>query len=158
MTKADLIKKWIQYLKNNGIVSSATQAGGKLAYNRRPTRLDLKKFLDRTTGLPGATIDKAISAAGQQAKAERELTKPRDLDVNIWNDHTRKVTESDTIKDTESRPISDAFILAVFDLIVQELNAPPKKDSAALKKILDIIDNDMLPEQRAYLWELLNAG
>ena len=42
VSKQYLIRNWVQYLKNNNIVSSNVSQGGSLTYRRRPTKSDYR--------------------------------------------------------------------------------------------------------------------
>jgi hypothetical protein len=67
-----LVKDWIQYLKNNRIVAMQSDPQtGQLKYRRPATTADLKKFLNGTGQFDDEAVEKAINAAtGKQPAAQ----------------------------------------------------------------------------------------
>ena len=61
LSSRQLVKDWIQYLKNNQIIKMKSDyASGKLSYKRNPTTSDLLKFLDVQTDFDQSDVKKAI--------------------------------------------------------------------------------------------------
>lgn len=59
----NLVKEWIQFLKNQRIASTSTDpTTGKLQYRRQPTTQDLKQFLSGMTDYKPKEIDQAIGS------------------------------------------------------------------------------------------------
>ena len=156
VSKQYLIRNWVQYLKNNNIVSSNVSHGGSLTYRRRPTKADLVRYLSYITDLAENVVIGIVSQAQRLERADREYTKPRDLSVDIWN-RPAGIDESSNIRDTGRHPISDTAIDYAFDLVVNYREPKPKAAPADVERVMNVIRNDMLPNQRKYLWELLNA-
>ena len=157
VSKQYLIRNWVQYLKNNNIVSSNVSPGGSLTYRRRPTKADLVRYLSYITDLTEHVVIGIVAQAQRLERADREYTKPRDLSVDIWN-RPAGIDESSNIRDTGRHPISDTAIDYAFDLVVKYREPKPKATTADVERVMNVIRNDMLPNQRKYLWELLNAG
>jgi len=66
--KDNLIKDWIQYLKNNQIVNlESDPTTGKLSYKRPVTTKDLRAFLNGTGNFDDAAVDKAINSLNTTA-------------------------------------------------------------------------------------------
>ena len=153
-SKHELMRNWVQYMKNNNIVSSTVAANGELTYRRRPVKADLFKYLKTATNIPDRELIKIIFTAIRQERADREYTKPRDLGIDIWN-RPAGISESvDTVRDTGRQPVSDTVIGLVFDAVS---NYSPKAAPATdtVDRVMKVIRDSMLPEQRKYLWELL---
>lgn len=155
ISRRQLLHGWVQYMKNNNIVSSVVQAHGELKYRRRPTKTDLANYLQYATDMTESSALRIIAAAQREVRADAEYLIPRDLDVNIWN---RPAGVNEEIRDRLPRPLSDVVIERTFDLVVKELNKPPPKQRDAgvtTDRVMDIVRGSMLPAQRQYLWDLL---
>lgn len=155
MTQNELTRLWVQYLKNNAIVSSAPASGGRLTYFRRPTNVDLTKFISRNTDLSDRKISIIINRAIEQVKAVERTPAPKDLSTDIWNDNTR-VDETD-ILDT-SFEVSDAVIRRVFAAVIEAIDAMDESSyTEALDQVFSIIKNEMSEKQRDKLWRMING-
>ena len=154
ISKQYLIRNWVQYMKNNNIVSSSVSQGGQLSYRRRPTKTDLFKYLSYITPLTDGEIIRIIAQARRQERADREYTKPRDLGIDIWN-RPAGINEDTNIRDTGQVPVSNDVINYAFDLVVEHKKEPAASDSAKVESVMKLIRESMLPNQRQYLWELL---
>lgn len=69
MSDKELIKKWIQYLKNNQIVSMQSDPSGRLKYAKKVTSADVKHFLQVEGNFSDEDIDKAIASVRKPSTA-----------------------------------------------------------------------------------------
>lgn len=103
LSSRQLVKDWIQYLKNNQIIRLQSDQTGKLSYKRNPTTSDLLTFLDIHTDIDQSTIKKAIQTALSQRKSSKNLPSTW-LQNEIRPDPEEPKNGPDARSRTNSRP------------------------------------------------------
>lgn len=113
----DVIKDWVQYLKNNRIISmTSSPKTGRLRYNRKPTTNDVRSFLNLKTDFDESDIETAIRAvlSGRppEEKKPRHTEKypvstiePGTRDLSTW--HYNEITPAERpIEPEDDFPVS----------------------------------------------------
>ena len=149
VTNRYLIAEWIQFLKNNGIVSSAVSADGKITYRRQPTAGNLLKFISYETELEQDEIETIIQDAVRSSKTKT-------LDVNIWNDY-RPGSDNSDIHDYNAASVDEETVKRVIQQVVDTVNSPRRKNIDEITSVMNVIKNTLNDQQRLVLWRLLNG-
>ncbi len=110
MASNQLIKDWIQYLKNNQITAlKSDPTSGKLNYRRSPTADDLVNFLQIKTDYDDETINNAINSvvskksSGQLAQQVNQPQQSQQQPPQADNPPTQKKYNTDDATDVEPR-------------------------------------------------------
>ena len=100
-----LIAKWIQFLKNNRIVSQKSDpTTGKLKYNRKPTTDDLTKFLKNFTRYSDEQISDALQTVSVIKVREPSA---QNIDVPSTQDNAPQPDPSQTNADTKKSDLTN---------------------------------------------------
>ena len=120
ISKAEIKRRWVQYLKNNQIVGMAPAVGGKMDYTRRPTTDDVENFL----GTEGDYTENEIQNAIRHVSGRARLTgtTPKKVDVPPATDAKAKKKSPAAPPQASSVPPPEG-----------KVTQPPVKGAAKLK-------------------------
>lgn len=75
VSKAELQRRWVQFLKNNRIAGTQSSAKGDLNYNRQPTEGDVERFLDSEGEYTQNEIQSAIRHVSGATRLKTDIQK-----------------------------------------------------------------------------------
>lgn len=183
LTKDQLIKQWIQYLKSNQIAELQPDPAGKLIYIKQPTEEDLSLFLQRF--FEDEDIKRSFSNARRAQSLRNKKSVPEGLnDTNpCWKGYHpvgTKVKDGKTVPNCvpkaeediseefreRSVSIDEKFVDSVFQSIIRIQNfkekqaageIQEKKKSLALDRLKQIISG-MSAKQKSQLLYALKSS
>lgn len=181
VTKDQLIKQWIQYLKSNQIVELQPDPAGKLIYRKNPTEEDLFQFLQKTFSddeIKRAFVNAKKSAAAKTKKVPEGLESENPCWKGYHPVGTKKKngkTVPNCVPNTKEsidedftdlqRSVDEQFVSRVFSAIIriqtsdlkqQQQLATDQRKKAALDKIRSMIQS-MSASQRTSLLAALKS-
>lgn len=146
--KEELLKGWIQYMKNNRIVRMQSDPQtGNLNYTRSPTIDDLNKFLAGKTNYKTPTINKAISKTPNINGNDLSEKNIEDLFDVLTPMRSANSGSSPRLRNTRPGNRNKQSI--------QGPNSASDKKQEEMNKIIRVIRGTMSDVQRKSLWRAL---